>query len=83
MIVCSSSEAKYQAGLTNSYGKKFLLKGLALVGIDAMLVHCENVVVLHIAFNPVCHERIKHVKVVCHFTQEKGQKKNTVRAYLD
>ena len=51
----------------------YLLLDLQVPFISPSLVYCDNQAALHIAANPVFHERIKHIELDCHVVREKLQ----------
>ncbi|KAL9225478.1 hypothetical protein vseg_001395 [Gypsophila vaccaria] len=69
-VALSSTEAEYRA-MTAATCEILWLKGL-LEGIgirihDPIRLHCDNESAMHIANNPVYHERTKHIEIDCHF----------------
>ena len=66
----SSIEAEYRA-LADTTSKLFwlrwLLKDLGVSTSSATPLYCDNQSAIHIAYNDVFHERIKHIKIDCHF----------------
>ncbi|RDX74492.1 Copia protein, partial [Mucuna pruriens] len=50
---------------------KQLIQELKFADVQPIKMYCDNQVVLHIASNPVFHERTKHIEIDCHFVQEK------------
>ena len=48
-----------------------LLSELGVHNLQPVTLHCDSQSAIHIAKNPVFHERTKHIEVDCHFTRDK------------
>ena len=76
VIFRSSVESKYRA-MTQSIREIMRLHQLLIeVAIKTPIqakLWCDNQVALHIASNPVFHERTKHIEIDCHLVREKIQ----------
>ena len=65
----SSAETEYR-GTASTASELILLRTLLrdfTVESQSMQLFCDNQAAMHIASNPIYHERIKHVKIDCHF----------------
>jgi len=70
----SSAEAEYRSLADATSELVWLRSFLAALGIfldRPMRLFCDNQAALHIAHNPVFHERTKHIELDCHFVREK------------
>lgn len=48
-----------------------LLTDMGLVINQPTTLYCDNQAAIHIAANPLYHERTKHIEIDCHFVREK------------
>jgi hypothetical protein len=72
----SSSEAKYRAIALAIFEAKCLQNLFSIFQLDQLTpitIYYDNQSALHIATNPVFHERTKHVEINCHTVCEKFQ----------
>jgi hypothetical protein len=72
----SSSEAEYRAlgaATCELQWLSYLLTDLRVTTIQQSVLYCDNLSALHIAANPVFHERTKHLEIDCHLVREKLQ----------
>ncbi|KAK2402246.1 putative mitochondrial protein [Trifolium repens] len=72
----SSSEAEYRAlaqAACEGQWLLYLLHDFLIPHESPILIYCDNKSAMHIAANPVFHERTKHIEIDCHVVRDKIQ----------
>ncbi|GAV71585.1 hypothetical protein CFOL_v3_15075, partial [Cephalotus follicularis] len=78
VVARSSAESEYIAMANVTCELMWIRQLLSELGFgdpSHMQLWCDNQAAIHIASNPVFHERTKHIEVDCHFIREKLQQK--------
>ncbi|CAN6713480.1 unnamed protein product [Malus baccata var. baccata] len=76
VVAYSSAEAEYRAMASTAcelIWLKSLLFDLGFHSKEPISMFCDNQVAMHIASNPVFHERTKHIEVDCHYVRAQVQ----------
>ncbi|CAJ2647171.1 unnamed protein product [Trifolium pratense] len=76
-VARSSSEAEYRALSSATCELQwllYLLNDLNITCTRPPVLYCDSQSAIHIASNPVFHERTKHLEIDCHLIREKLQK---------
>jgi len=84
-VSLSSAEAEYRAMATATSELIWIKAFLAAMGVfldKPMQLFCDNQAALHIAKNPVFHERTKRIEIDCHFVRDRLLSGDLVTKYV-
>ena len=72
-VSMSSAEAEYRAMVLATKEIKWIIPLMADIGLKVktpVALHCDSKAAIHIAANPVFHERTKHIERDCHCVRD-------------
>ena len=81
----SSAEAEYRAIAHTTCELTWLrtvLQEFGLLTQGPTPLYCDNRAAIHIASNPIFHERTKHIEVDCHFVRSKVESKDIITPFV-
>jgi len=61
---------------------RYLLRDLGLTHHESAMLFYDNKTALHIAANPVFHERTRHIEMDCHYIRDKIQDGSVITRYV-